>query len=856
VRSALLNRTLVNLLVTASAVVLLGLASQVASAGATGLSATPSTTEPYLLCPRPSTAHAACLAVLEPVVRPAYSGSGVGGGYAPSDLRSAYGLTTEAEAGQTVAIVDAYDDPSAESDLAIYRSHYGLPECSAANGCFRKINQAGGSTPPEGEYKWGGEISLDLDMVSATCRACHILLVEANTNSYANLSTAENEAVSQGATAISNSWGGEQFSGETSFNTYYNHPGIPIAFASGDHGEEVEYPAASPTVIAVGGTSLTPSSGGRGWKETAWSGTGSGCSSYEVKPTWQFDTGCSDRTNNDVSAVADPNTPVSVYDSDNEPGWMLFGGTSVATPIIAGTIALANPYTRSLGADAFYKEAIEGGTNTLDDVTEGSNGSCGNYLCTAQVGFDGPTGLGSPYGAPIATPPPEVITDPASEVEVTQATLKGRVNPNGLATTYYFQYGETTSYGSSTTEEHAGTGKSLVSEHATITNMVPGTTYHDRLVATSVAGTSYGADEEVTPTADEPSSRWTARAPSNEANSSIWAMYRGSNEHLSETYYLSGSWLSQDLTSPVRAGTTPAVVRVHTTNPNGAIWAFYNNTSGDLAETYYTGSAWTTKDLGVQMASGTSPTVVRVPDGNANAAIWVFYETPSGHLAETYYLGSGEWITKDLGVSMASETSPTAVRSPATNTNASIWVLYQGSNGHLTETYYLGSGEWITKDLGVSIGSGTSPAVMRSPTTNASGSIWAFYQASNGHLAETYYLGSGEWITKDLGVSMGSGTSPSVVRTPTTNANGASWVLYQGSNGHLTETYYLGSGEWITKDLGVSMASGTSPSVVRTPTTNANGAIWAFYKGSNGDLSEEYDTGSGWLNKDLGAAMG
>jgi len=160
---------------------------------------------------------------------------------------------------------------------------------------------------------------------------------------------------------------------------------------------------------------LKQAANSRGWTEAAWSGTGSGCSAYEKKPAWQTDTGCANRTNNDVAAVASTETPVSVADSYKlprefskpEPGWTLVGGTSVSSPLVAGMMGLANAYTRSFaGADAFYEEAAQNGTGVLDDVTSGSNGACGSYLCNAGPGYDGPTGLGSPYGALVVFPTP------------------------------------------------------------------------------------------------------------------------------------------------------------------------------------------------------------------------------------------------------------------------------------------------------------------------------------------------------------------------------------------------------------------------------------------------------------------
>jgi subtilase family serine protease len=320
-------------------------------------------------------------------------GGGSPSGYNPADLQSAYKLpSSTAGAGQTVAIVDAYDDPNAESDLGTYRKQFGLSACTTANGCFRKVNQTGGTNYPRGDRSWAQEISLDLDMVSAICPNCHILLVEATTNSFSNLAAAVDEAAALHATEISNSYGGSEYSSEVSDQSHYNHPGIAITVSSGDSGYGVQFPAASQYVTAVGGTTLNKASNARGWSETVWSGAGSGCSAYISKPSWQTDSGCSRRTVADVAADADPNTGVSVYDTYHETGWLVFGGTSVASPIIASVYALAGNAGKVTYGSYSYSH-----TSSLFDVTSGSNGSCGgSYLCTGVVGYDGPTGNGTP----------------------------------------------------------------------------------------------------------------------------------------------------------------------------------------------------------------------------------------------------------------------------------------------------------------------------------------------------------------------------------------------------------------------------------------------------------------------------
>ena len=330
-------------------------------------------------------------------------------GYTPQNLADAYKWADPTGSawswnGQTVAIVDAYDNPNAASDLAVYRNQFGLPTCSSSNGCFTKVNQGGGTAPPAADIGWGQEIDLDIEMVSAVCPNCKILLVESDSNSFADLGAAVNQAFNLGATAISNSYGGSEFFGETGYAAPYNHSGIAVTASSGDSGYGVQVPAAYNTVVAVGGTNLKTAANTRGWTEAAWSGAGSGCSSQISKPSWQKDTACSRRTVADVSAVADPNTGVAVYDSYGSTAganWYVFGGTSVASPIIASVYGLAkNANTRDYAARLPYEPPA-----SLFDVTSGSNGNCTRkrststkYYCTGGPGYDGPTGLGTPNG--------------------------------------------------------------------------------------------------------------------------------------------------------------------------------------------------------------------------------------------------------------------------------------------------------------------------------------------------------------------------------------------------------------------------------------------------------------------------
>jgi subtilase family serine protease len=313
-----------------------------------------------------------------------------GDGYGPADLKSAYKLPAgSAGAGQTVAVIDAYDDPDAAANLATYRSAWGQPACNTTTGagCLTKVNQNGKASPlpaAAGSTGWATEESTDVDMVSAVCPKCHILLVETKAATTADLGTGVNSAVTLGAGYVANSYGGTETSGELSDDTlYYKHPGVAVVAAGGDSGT-ASYPAASQYVTAVGGTTLTKTATTtRGWTETPW-GSGA-CSAFEPEPSWQkaFTTGCgAKRSDNDVAAVGDPTTGVAVYDTYDQSGWLEVGGTSVSCPIITGVYALAGPPAAGT-YPASYPYADPGG---LFDLSPGGNQ------------YDPPVGLGSPDG--------------------------------------------------------------------------------------------------------------------------------------------------------------------------------------------------------------------------------------------------------------------------------------------------------------------------------------------------------------------------------------------------------------------------------------------------------------------------
>ena len=338
------------------------------------------------------------LVVTDAQGNPMASSSPAAGAYGPAQFHTAYALPTTSASAQTIGIVDAYNDPNIASDLATYDSYYGLPSCTASNGCLSVVNQSGGTSLPKTNSGWSLEISLDVETAHEICQNCKIVLVEASSSSIANLGASVNEAVKLGANVVSNSYGSSEYSSEvTDSSSYFNHPGTMITVSAGDGGYGVEFPAASQYVTAVGGTTLHLNADNTYQSEAAWNKTGSGCSTYIPKPTWQLDTGCAKRTVGDVSADADPATGAAVYDSvryNGQSGWFTVGGTSLSSPLVGATYALAgNASTLNYGSNSYANIA------SLHDVTTGSNGTCSPaYLCTAQVGYDAPTGNGSPNG--------------------------------------------------------------------------------------------------------------------------------------------------------------------------------------------------------------------------------------------------------------------------------------------------------------------------------------------------------------------------------------------------------------------------------------------------------------------------
>ena len=524
-----------NIAALSSAALAAGLAFACATAAATG-TVSPLPRSNYTvkaLCAAPSPGFAGCLSLeLQPATAAARAhnrpigmartapraGQAAEGafGLTPQALHTAYQLPTSPTATQTIALVDAYNDPTAEADLNAYSKEFGLPECTKASGCctkasgcFKQVNQNGSAKVSElpfpktvveleaaqaGTQKkkeeaaeaagWGVEISLDIETAHAICETCNIVLVEAGTPSYLNLETAESQAATLGATEISNSWGGPE-AGETvgaESTSPFNHPGIVITASSGDdgylnwdseNGEEIGYanfPASSPHVVAVGGTRLEVGKAAGEWQaESVWNGNGAGgggCSEVFSSPSWQrsvstwLAVGCgSFRAVADVSADADPYTGIAVHDSTpgaecegsvQDPNWCTIGGTSLASPLIASVFALAGGAGEvEYPARTLYENEIAS-PSSFHDVTSGSNAACAKEpteawlsgctpkeesetskcakeaICLAGVGYDGPSGLGTPNGINAFEPTGE------PEVEETESPKGGSGGGSGV----------------------------------------------------------------------------------------------------------------------------------------------------------------------------------------------------------------------------------------------------------------------------------------------------------------------------------------------------------------------------------------------------------------------------------------
>ena len=575
------------------------------------------------LCPPAGAGYARCAgeslvlrsdgAPVHPFVAPASSGAAPAAG-TPAYLQQAYDLSSlsqNAGTRDTVAIVDAYDDPTAQSDLDKFRSTYQLPACDS--GCFTKVNEQGNASPlPAASSSWEQEISLDLDAVSAICPNCHILLVEASTSSSTDMQSAmQTAAATPGVKQISDSW---TMTSSSVPAGQYTFPGIATVAATGDEGylgtNVDNYPAALPNVTAAGGTSLAPATGAanaRGFGETAWSDAGSGCDVAVSKPSWQGDTGCTGRSYADLSADADPYTGLNVVDDNN---WVPVSGTSLATPLIAAYYAIT-------GVNDTSPQWAYGVSGALNDVVSGSNGSCAagiSYICNAGTGYDGPTGVGSISGAAVTGAPgiggPAIVSGSANTytegVAAHGATIAAGIYRNGLDTTWSIQYGITNQYGSQTQPVDVGAGSAPVAITGYLSGLTPATKYHYRLVAQNSAGMSYGYDYTFTtstapggtptasftsaPTAPSPSAPVTFNASASIPGTGLTYSWNfgdgstGSGETPSHTFARGTYAVSLTVTSGSKSDTSTQTVTVD--NPPTAAFTPSAPASGPTAVSF------------------------------------------------------------------------------------------------------------------------------------------------------------------------------------------------------------------------------------------------------------------------------
>lgn len=356
-------------------------------------------------CPDdPAPGIATCMSLIHPLSDRAaqaaawHPGTTKSGSYTPADLASLYRISPAASSRATIGVVVSGSDPNTAAQLAFYRSFFGLPPCTEASGCFREVGQDGSSRLPATDSHWVAETALDVQAVSAICATCRILLVSANSARASDLGAAAHTAARLGATYLSLSYGSPPSLDDSRINLAdYNVPGVTYVAATGDHGYGTPpFPASASNVIAVGGTSAKLVSGT--WRQTAWPGSGSGCATSLLGGV----TGalldllsgkvCSrGRPVSDISALGDDQTGMMFYQGGT---WWNGGGTSLATPIIASLFALAGNH---MDPQVIYDNAAADPASFVD-ITSGSNGSCGNVLCNAGAGWDGPTGIGTPAG--------------------------------------------------------------------------------------------------------------------------------------------------------------------------------------------------------------------------------------------------------------------------------------------------------------------------------------------------------------------------------------------------------------------------------------------------------------------------
>jgi hypothetical protein len=535
------------------------------------------------------------------------------------------------------------------------------------------------------------------------------------------------------------------------------------------------------------------------------------------------------------------------------------GGDGTAIDTIQSYFApgtrFVTQYSGSPNTFVFEKEGwrhFEGGITKadLENAIAADNATCGrgnstnpqNYaLIGVEQGLEGWRELalegGSAANLQLRTEytplPPEASTSEASEVQSTQAKLSGTVNPVATDTHYYFQYGTTTEYGSTTTSTDVGSGTTPVPVSVTVAGLAEAVTYHYRVVATNSDGMiSYGSPQTFTTQEAEKSSRWVARNP---LTTEQWVFYRGSTGNVNLWAWSGTEWVLGELSGhAIAANTSPTVVR---NQSNSEQWVFFQGSNGNIDLWTWNGKEWVFGELNGHAAkAGTSPTVVR---NRGNGEQWVYFQGSNGNI-DLWTWNGKTWLWGELGGhAAAASTSPTAVRSQS---NGEQWVYFQGSNGNIDLWSWNGK-EWVLGELGGhTAAASTSLSAVRN---RSNGEQRVYFQGSNANI-ELWTWSSKEWVFGEFGSHAAkAGTSPTVVQN---EGNGEQWVYYQGSNGDVDLWSWNGK-EWGWGERGGhTAAASASPTVVRDPNS---GEQWVYFAGTSGAISLWGWNGSTWQFKEL-----
>ena len=638
--------------------------------------------------------------------------SGGNGGYDPCYLQSAYDVAARAEsgggAGQIVAVVDYTVDPNVAADLAVFRSKFGLPACPTGtvsptkSSCvFQQVSEPG--APPSGSTGWDFEIAMDVEAISAMCPSCQILLVDASQYRFTELGKAVATAVADGANVVSNSFGGAEQAGESTLGAaYFDYPGVAVVASSGDTAGKVQFPASAPNVVAVGGTTLlqhtTQGTRSSNTTETVWKtpadpnnhGSGAGCSIDETPSDWQRSflntaggsSACAHRVVADVSIDGDPASGMWVYDSLNNVGWRIGGGTSLAAPLLAGIFGLAS---NSTGSSVQAGSALYANSSVLSHVTSGSVGSCGTFLCDAAhsiSGYNGPTGLGTP-GTPAAmqafnfysSAAPAVPTGVSvSAVHATSAKVAWSIVPNATSYDVYVQGVKVMS--------------GLTQTSTSLTDLTPQTAYAVSITAVNEAGESVKATAATftTPVLGPASPTNVSAAP---GNKQAVVSFTGDTTKPSEngSAIVGYTVTSADLTSPSSGGQHVA------------------GTSGPITVTGLTNGHHYTFTVTATNADGTSP------PSSASNDIWAGAPGTPGNAVSTPNTDGSVTVSWSAAKAGASSTTGYVVSSstqgtfPATASSTSLVV--RGLTLGKAQTFTVAA----TNRYGTSVPSGPTASV-------------------------------------------------------------------------------------------------------------------------------------------------